>query len=66
MPSVCPKPLAETLLSSIIGGLLLEGRVPNGSVVNAGAARGDFSCFYAEQVRVCPVAVHLCASMSHV
>ena len=45
---LCPKPLAETLLTSIIGGLLLEGRIPPGNVINAGANEGAYACWYAQ------------------
>ena len=45
---LCPKPLAETLLTSIIGGLFLEGRIPPGNVINAGANEGAYACWYAQ------------------
>jgi FkbM family methyltransferase len=45
---VCPAPDHEPLLHSLVGGLLLEGLVPNGSAVDAGANSGEESCFYAE------------------
>ena len=41
------KPPFEVMLSAIVAGLLAEGRVPNGSIVDAGAQYGRWSCYYA-------------------
>ena len=43
----CFRPPHEVLLTSIIGGLLVEGRVPPGSIVDVGANRGIWACYYA-------------------
>jgi len=45
-PGLCPA-LSEAIFRAIVGGLFLESRVPNGSVVDAGAHMGFESCFYA-------------------
>ena len=40
----------EPLLRSLIGGLFAEsGLVPPGSVIDAGANRGEEACYYAER-----------------
>ena len=40
-------PQTETLLTALLHGLLLEGRVPPGSVIDAGAFDGQTACEYA-------------------
>ena len=45
--STCSRPNTETLLTSIIGGLFAEGRVPPGAIFNAGAHFGNWACYYA-------------------
>ena len=45
-PGACPA-LSETLFRAIVGGLFLEARVPNGSIIDAGAHMGFESCYYA-------------------
>ena len=45
-PGACPA-LSEPLFRAIVGGLLLEARVPNGSIIDAGAHMGFESCYYA-------------------
>ncbi|KAL1528986.1 hypothetical protein AB1Y20_010307 [Prymnesium parvum] len=45
---VCPTPASELLFNSIVLGLLVEGKVPAGSVVDAGANSGEWACMYAE------------------
>lgn len=47
----CAKPPNELLLNSIIVGLLQEGRIRNGSLVDAGAADGRFACWYAKHAK---------------
>lgn len=37
-------PQTETLLTALLHGLLLEGRVPPGSVIDAGAFDGQTAC----------------------
>ena len=46
---LCPRPGFELMLTSIISSLMLEGRVPNGSIVDAGAHDGTWACYYAVQ-----------------
>ena len=42
------KPPFETILNSVVGGLLGEGTaIPNGTIVDAGAKFGRWSCYYA-------------------
>jgi len=44
----CAKlPKTEVMLNSMISGLLRERLVPNGTIVDAGAADGRFACFFA-------------------
>ena len=43
----CSRPPNEVILTSILGGLLLENRVPAGSIVTAGAQMGRWACFWA-------------------
>ena len=43
-------PQTETLLTALLHGLLLEGRVPPGSVIDAGAFDGQTACEYASVV----------------
>ena len=45
-PGACPA-LSEPLFRAIVGGLFLEARVPNGSIIDAGALMGFESCYYA-------------------
>ena len=45
-PGACPA-LSEPLFRAIVGGLFLEARVPNGSIIDAGAHMGFESCYYA-------------------
>jgi FkbM family methyltransferase len=49
------KPLTEPLLNSIIGGLLNEGRIRPGSVVDAGAFDGTWALWLAARCRECNV-----------
>ncbi|KAL1528925.1 hypothetical protein AB1Y20_010247 [Prymnesium parvum] len=44
----CPTPASELLFNSIVLGLFVEGKVPAGSVVDAGANSGEWACMYAE------------------
>ena len=41
------KPPFEVMLNAIVAGLLGEGAVPNGSIVDAGAQYGRWACYYA-------------------
>lgn len=43
----CARPLQEVLFTSIVGGLLTEGVVPNGSLLDVGANRGIWACYLA-------------------
>ena len=43
----CPRPDFEVMLTAILGGLLQEARIPPGVVLDAGAHRGRWSCYYA-------------------
>ena len=45
-PGACPA-LSEPLFRAIVGGLFFEARVPNGSIIDAGAHMGFESCYYA-------------------
>ena len=45
------KPLIEMMTNSLLGGLISEGSLPPGSVVDAGAWKGDFSLWCANQSR---------------
>lgn len=49
--SSCPRPEYETIFTSLIGGLIVEGRVPPGDILDAGAYKGAWACFYARQDR---------------
>ena len=49
--SKCPRPKYETILTSIVGGLINEGRMPPGAIIDAGAFMGEWACFYAQQDR---------------
>ena len=52
MPSsLCPLPNSELLLNTIVSGLLSEGRMPAGSVLDAGAHMGRWACYYATAAR---------------
>lgn len=44
---VCPLPNSEIIMNTIVSGLLSEGSMPNGSIVDAGAHMGRWSCYYA-------------------
>lgn len=46
MPS-CRAPNSERVLNAIVASLIMERRLPNGSIVDAGAFEGKWSCFYA-------------------
>ena len=48
-PRVCPRPEYETLLTSLAGGLLREGTMPPGAIVDSGAFMGQWACWYACQ-----------------
>lgn len=52
---LCPKPTTETIFNSVVSGLFAEGRIPDGSIVDAGGFTGDFACWYA---RLTPRPVH--------
>jgi FkbM family methyltransferase len=41
------KPPYEVMLNSIVAGLMTEGNIPNGSIVDAGAQYGRWACYYA-------------------
>ena len=43
----CPLPNSELVLNTIVAGLLSEGRMPGGSLVDAGAHMGRWACYYA-------------------
>lgn len=45
------KPLIEMITNSLLGGLISEGSLPPGSVVDAGAWKGDFALWCANQSR---------------
>ena len=45
-PGVCPA-LSEAIFHAIVRGLFFEARVPNGSIIDAGAHMGFEACFYA-------------------
>lgn len=49
MLSIC-QPNHEIILNSIVAGLVLEGRVPAGSFLDAGANTGEWACLYASLV----------------
>ena len=49
--SLCPLPNSELLLNTIVSGLLSEGRMPAGSVLDAGAHMGRWACYYATAAR---------------
>ena len=50
MPTaVCARPRYETMLTAIIAGLIHEGTMPAGSIVDSGAFRGEWACYYAKQ-----------------
>ena len=52
MPSsLCPLPNSELLLNTIVSGLLSEGRMPAGSLLDAGAHMGRWACYYATAAR---------------
>jgi FkbM family methyltransferase len=44
----CPRPVSEQLLTSIVGGLFAERRIPPGAIFNAGAHHGHWACFYSQ------------------
>ena len=46
-PVACPRP-AEPIFSSILRGIFSEGRMPPGSVIDAGAHLGTEACIFAE------------------
>ena len=46
--SACPRPPTEVLLVSLVAGLIREGSLPSGAIVDAGAYTADFACFFAE------------------
>ena len=46
--AMCPRPHREQILTAIIGGLFAERRMPPGSVIDAGAHRGNWACYYAQ------------------
>ena len=48
---MCATPGSETLLNSIVEGLLLEQRLPPGSFLDAGAYNGELACYWAELTR---------------
>jgi len=50
-PALCPLPNSELLLNTIVSGLLSEGRMPAGSVLDAGAHMGRWACYYATAAR---------------
>ena len=50
MPTaVCARPRYETMLTAIIAGLIHERTMPAGSIVDSGAFRGEWACYYAKQ-----------------
>ena len=51
LTSSCPRPEYETMFTAIVGGLFVEDRMPPGDVVDAGAYKGTWACFYARQDR---------------
>ena len=52
MPSsLCPLPNSELLLNTIVSGLLSEGRMPAGNLLDAGAHMGRWACYYATAAR---------------
>ena len=52
MPTaVCARPRYETMLTAIIAGLIHERTMPAGSIVDSGAFRGEWACYYAKQDR---------------
>ena len=52
MPAaVCARPRYETMLTALIAGLIHERTMPAGSIVDSGAFRGEWACYYAKQDR---------------
>lgn len=48
MPRDCKlKPPYEIMLNAVVAGLMKEGAMPNGSIVDAGAENGRWACYYA-------------------
>jgi FkbM family methyltransferase len=44
---LCTRPPQEVLFTSIVAGLLAEGRLPPGSIFDVGANRGLWACYWA-------------------
>lgn len=66
MPLLCPLGSGEVLLHSILAGLFLEGLVPEGSIIDAGANNGEESCFVAQFGRVVHAIEPLNINVAHI
>ena len=63
---LCPLGSGEVLLHSILAGLFLEGLVPEGSIIDAGANNGEESCFLAQFGRVVHAIEPLNINVAHI
>jgi FkbM family methyltransferase len=70
MPSegCCATPSVELVFNGILAGLLLEGRIPPGSLIDAGANSGEWTCLMAplDRTRIVHAIDPLRANVAHV